>query len=54
MTEKGEVYIIEPNANPCIARIDELALSAEKEGINYTDLISMILDLGFQRYQKNK
>lgn len=54
VTDNGEVYIIEPNANPCIARIDELALSAEKEGINYTDLIAMILDLGLQRYQKNK
>ncbi|MBL8013408.1 MAG: ATP-grasp domain-containing protein [Candidatus Omnitrophica bacterium] len=54
VTEQGEVYIIEPNANPCIARIDELALSAEKEGINYADLISMILELGFRRYEKNK
>lgn len=54
VTEQGEVYVIEPNANPCIARIDELALSAEKEGINYADLISMILELGFKRYEKNK
>ncbi len=54
VTEKGEVYIIEPNANPCIARIDELALAAEKEGISYSDLIGMVLELGLQRYQRSR
>jgi D-alanine-D-alanine ligase len=51
--DDGDVYIIEPNANPCIAKIDEMALSAEKEGISYNDLIGMIVELGLQRHQKN-
>ncbi|MDP8212497.1 MAG: ATP-grasp domain-containing protein, partial [Candidatus Zapsychrus exili] len=32
VTSEGKVYIIEPNANPCIAKIDEVAQSAEKIG----------------------
>jgi len=49
ITPGGNVYIIEPNANPCIAQIDELAQSAEKFGISYNQLIKMILTLAFQR-----
>jgi len=43
VTTEGKVYIIEPNANPCIARIDELAQSAEKVGISYPQLIRKII-----------
>ena len=38
-SDDRNVYIIEPNANPCIARIDELAQSAEKVGISYNQII---------------
>ncbi len=49
---KDEVYIIEPNANPCIAKIDELALSAVKADMSYEDLIQKVLDLAILRHNK--
>ena len=49
VTAQGQVYILEPNANPCIARCDELAQSAEKYGISYESLIDKIVTLGLQR-----
>lgn len=48
ITSEGRVYIIEPNANPCIAKIDEVAQSAAKEGITYNQLIKKIVTLAFQ------
>jgi D-alanine-D-alanine ligase len=51
VTETGEVYIIEPNANPCIAKMDEVAQSALKAEISYEDLIQKILDLGLLRHE---
>ena len=52
VTASGEVYIIEPNANPCIAKIDEVAQAALKAGISYEDLIQKILDLGLLRHER--
>jgi len=49
VTTDGKVYIIEPNANPCIAKIDEVALSAEKVGISYNQLIKKIVMLAFKQ-----
>ena len=43
VTPEGRVYIIEPNANPCIAKIDELAQSADKVGLTYNQLIRKIV-----------
>lgn len=51
---QGEVYIIEPNANPCIAKIDELACSASKGGMSYEDLIQKVLDLALLRHENKK
>lgn len=45
----GKVYIIEANANPCIAKIDEVAQSAAKIGIPYNQLIKKIVHLALQR-----
>ncbi|MCK5581479.1 MAG: ATP-grasp domain-containing protein [Candidatus Omnitrophica bacterium] len=45
VTPEGRVYIIEPNANPCIARIDEVAQSAQKVGISYNQLIRKIVTM---------
>ena len=50
--QEGEVYIIEPNANPCIAKIDEIAQSALNAGMSYEDLIQKILDLALLRHPK--
>lgn len=51
LTPAGQVCIIEPNANPCIAKIDEVAQSAAKVGISYNVLIKKIVTLAFQREQ---
>jgi D-alanine-D-alanine ligase len=45
----GQVYVIEPNVNPCIARDDELAQSAAKVGIAYPALIRMVVNQALQR-----
>jgi len=47
LTSEGKVYIIEPNANPCIAKIDEVAQAAMKVGIGYEQLIKKIVMLAF-------
>ncbi|OGX24912.1 MAG: hypothetical protein A2787_03300 [Omnitrophica WOR_2 bacterium RIFCSPHIGHO2_01_FULL_48_9] len=49
VTSEGKVYIIEPNANPCIARIDEMAQSAGKIEMAYEELIRKIILTAFQR-----
>lgn len=49
VTNEGSVYIIEPNANPCIAKTDEVAQSAAKVGITYEKLINKIVNLAFQK-----
>ncbi len=54
VTATGDVYIIEPNANPCIAKIDEMAQAALKAGISYEDLIQKVLDLGLLRHEHQK
>ena len=51
---QGDVYIIEPNANPCIAKVDEIALSAAKGGMSYEDLIQKVLDLAIMRHGNGK
>lgn len=49
LTNKGRVYIIEPNANPCIAKIDEVAQSAAKVGVSYEQLINKIVKLALHK-----
>lgn len=49
-----EVYIIEPNANPCIAKMDEIAQSAIKAGMSYEDLIQKVLELAILRHENRK
>lgn len=49
LTAGGEVYIIEANANPELARGEDFAASAEKDGIPYEELIEKILQLALQR-----
>lgn len=50
VTESHRIYIIEPNANPCIARYDEVAQSAEKVGISYNTLIRKVVSLAFHKH----
>jgi D-alanine-D-alanine ligase len=49
LTADGGVYIIEANANPELARGEDFAASAEKDGLSYEELIEKILQLGLQR-----
>jgi D-alanine-D-alanine ligase len=49
VTPEGRVFIIEPNANPCLARMDEVAQSAEKIGIPYNNLIRRIVTMALKK-----
>lgn len=50
---KGEPFLIDVNANPCLARDEDFALSARAGGMAYRDLIERILKLGY-RYQPRR
>jgi D-alanine-D-alanine ligase len=49
VTAAGNAYVIEPNANPCIAKGDELAQSALKAGISYKSLIRKVVNQALRR-----
>ncbi len=49
---KGTPYFIEANPNPEIASSEELAQSALHDGIEYSELLNRILQLGMQRAGK--
>jgi len=49
VTSEGTVYVLEANANPCLAKYEDFGLAAEKAGISYKDLIQEIILLGFKR-----
>ena len=44
----GQVWVIEANPNPQIAKGEDFAASAEKAGINYETLLQRILNLGLR------
>jgi D-alanine-D-alanine ligase len=44
LTEQGEIFVIEVNPNPSLARTDDFAMSAKEAGIDYETLIQRILD----------
>ena len=46
MTDSGEIYVIEANANPNIEYGEDFAESAETVGITYEALLQRILNLG--------
>lgn len=49
VTASGQVYVIEPNVNPCLAKDDELAQSAQRVGIGYPALIRLIVNQALRR-----
>ena len=51
VTPAGQVYVIEPNVNPNIARDDEVAQSADKVGISYPALIRMLVNQAVISFQ---
>jgi len=46
VTAEGELYVLEANPNPGIARDEDCSLSAIKTGLSYEDFIQRILQLG--------
>ena len=46
VTADGELYVLEANPNPGIARDEDCTLSAIKSGLSYEDFIQRILHLG--------
>ena len=46
MTDQGEIYVIEANANPNIEYGEDFAESAESIGISYEALLQRIINLG--------
>ena len=46
LDEKGDVYVLEANPNPELARGEDFADSAEKAGIPYGPLLQRIVNLG--------
>jgi D-alanine-D-alanine ligase len=49
LTEAGELFFLEANPNPEIARFEEFASAAEAGGLGYEALIQRILALGLAR-----
>jgi D-alanine-D-alanine ligase len=49
MRGEGELYFLEANPNPEVARFEEFALAAEAAGLGYEALIQRLLQLGLAR-----
>jgi D-alanine-D-alanine ligase len=46
VTAEGEIFVLEANPNPGIARDEDCTLSANKAGLSYEDFIQRLLHLG--------
>ncbi|MFQ5545225.1 MAG: ATP-grasp domain-containing protein [Acidiferrobacterales bacterium] len=49
----GQIYVLEANPNSAIAEFDDCAMSAEKAGIKYPELIQRIISLGLAQKRAN-
>ncbi len=54
LTEAGEIYVIEVNANCYLERESEFAMSAAAAGIGYVDLVNRIADHAVARQGKSE
>ncbi len=52
LTESGEIYVIEVNANCYLEQSSEFATAAAAAGIDYPSLVNQIADLALERYKK--
>lgn len=52
LTEDGKLYVLEANPNAAIACDDDVAFSADRAGIKYSDLIQRIINLGLRYHHK--
>jgi len=46
LSNDGQIYFLEANPNPAINKVDDFALSAKQDGVEYEDLIHQIVKLG--------
>ena len=51
LTESGDIYVIEANANCYLEKESEYAMAAAAAGIEYDELISKIADLAVERHR---
>jgi D-alanine-D-alanine ligase len=51
LTEAGELYVIEVNANCYLEQSGEFATAAEAAGIDYPTLINRIVELAGERHE---
>lgn len=49
VTPGGRVFIIEANANPCLAKDEDFAMAAQKMGLTYEQLINKIIEMSLKR-----
>ncbi len=49
LSEDGRLYVLEANPNPQLAYGEDFAESAEKDGLDYPQLLQRILNLGLRR-----
>ena len=52
LTEAGEIWVLEANANPFLSRGHEIANAADKAGMPYAKFIQRIVDEALARYGK--
>jgi len=48
LTESGEIYVLEANANPDIGYGEELSVAAEAVGLDYAGLLQKVINLGLR------
>jgi D-alanine-D-alanine ligase len=51
LTDSGEIYVIEVNANCYLERSSEFATAAEAAGIEYPELVKRIAELAMERWK---
>jgi D-alanine-D-alanine ligase len=49
VTSDFKIYVLEANANPCLAKDEDFAQAAQKAGFYYNKLIQKIVNLAFNR-----
>ncbi len=52
LTETGDIYVIEVNANCYLEKSGEFAVAAQAAGIGYDDLIGRLVNLAIERHAK--
>jgi D-alanine-D-alanine ligase len=54
LTHDDELYVLEANPNPFIAREHEMAMAAEKAGMSYPDFIERIVREAIKRHDQHE